>query len=86
MFQTKNKLANKAPPSKGFDVKSDNYSDSDYAEFSQKFSTLSDGKFFKNTFVSQTIQDKNEDPHEDPEEIEENIELESNEMVESLKV
>lgn len=32
--------------SKGFDRKSDHYSESEYIELSQKFSTLTDGKFF----------------------------------------
>ena len=58
MFQTKNNLAKKLTETKnkGFDLKSENYSDSEYAEMSQKFSTLSDGKFFKGGFISQTLQ------------------------------
>lgn len=64
MFKTKNNLAKKLAETrnKGFDIKSDNYSDSEYAEMSQKFSTVSDGKFFKSGFISQTLQDKSDSP------------------------
>lgn len=42
LFKTKNNLASRFNDSnnKGFDHKSDHYSDSDYVELSQKFSTL----------------------------------------------
>lgn len=36
----------------GFDKRSDNCSDNQYIELSQKFSTLTDGKFFKNLLVN----------------------------------
>lgn len=32
----------------GFDKRSDHFSENEYVELSQKFSTLTDGKFFKN--------------------------------------
>lgn len=48
MFKTKNNEQSKEGKNKGFDRKSDHYSDSEYIELSQKFSTLTDGKFFKN--------------------------------------
>lgn len=50
LFKTKNNLVSKFNESKnrGFDRKSDHYSDSQYVQLSQKFSTLTDGKFFKN--------------------------------------
>lgn len=43
-FKVKNEFASSI--SKGFDRKSDHYSESEYIELSQKFSTLTDGKFF----------------------------------------
>lgn len=50
LFNTKNNLVNKFNESKnkGFDKRSEIYSDSDYVELSQKFSTVTDGKFMKN--------------------------------------
>jgi hypothetical protein len=47
MFKTKNNLGTKFSETKHPDRRSDNYSDSEYVELSQKFSTLTDGKFFK---------------------------------------
>ena len=59
---------------KGFDRKSDHCSDSDYIELSHKFSTVTDGKFFKNERASQQMIDPNQDNHAE-DEIEENIEM-----------
>lgn len=43
-FKVKNEFTESI--SKGFDRRSDHYSESEYIELSQKFSTLTDGKFF----------------------------------------
>ena len=50
MVKTKNNMGSRFTDTKnmGFDKRSDHYSDNDYVELSQKFSTLTDGKFFKN--------------------------------------
>lgn len=53
MFKTKNNLGTKFSETKHPDRRSDNYSDSEYVELSQKFSTLTDGKFFKCSQVQQ---------------------------------
>lgn len=48
MFKTNDQLVrNHNETNKGFGIKSDHYSDSEYVERSQKFSTITDGKFFK---------------------------------------
>lgn len=69
LFKTKNNLASKFNESKnkGFDRKSDICSDSDYIELSNKFSTVTDGKFFKNELASQQIngREQEENHHED---------------------
>ena len=36
----------------GFDKRSDHFSENEYVELSQKFSTLTDGKFLKNELGS----------------------------------
>lgn len=52
----------------GFDKRSsDHYSDSQYVQLSQKFSTLTDGKFFKNELANNCSNDnlrKNEEEQE----------------------
>lgn len=50
MVKTKNNVGSRFTDTKnmGFDKRSDQYSDNEYVELSQKFSTLTDGKFFKN--------------------------------------
>lgn len=53
LFKTKNNLATKKnglneSKNAGFDRKSDHHSDSEYFQLSQKFTTVTDGKFFKN--------------------------------------
>ena len=61
MFKTKNNLAKfNESKNKGFGGKSDHYSDSEYIELSQKFSTVTDGKMFKNELGSQQIHEKRE--------------------------
>jgi hypothetical protein len=50
MMKTKLNMGSRFTDTKnmGFDKPSDNCSDNEYVELSQKFSTLTDGKFFKN--------------------------------------
>lgn len=64
-----------------FEGRSDQYSDSEYVELSQKFSTLTDGKFFRNELVCNLDPQPRREEEED--EIEENIEMESNSMYSS---
>jgi hypothetical protein len=55
MFKTKNNLGSKFSETKHPDRKSDHYSDSEYIELSQKFTTLTDGKFFKHSQVNNNL-------------------------------
>lgn len=48
MLKTKNIHSRFTDKNVGFDKRSDQYSENEYVELSQKFSTLTDGKFFKN--------------------------------------
>lgn len=48
-FKVKNEFTSSI--SKGFDRRSDHYSESEYIELSQKFSTLTDGKFFNRASI-----------------------------------
>lgn len=64
-----------------FEGRSDQYSDSEYVELSQKFSTLTDGKFFRHELLCQHPEPEGRREEED--EIEENIEMESNSMYSS---
>ena len=53
MLKTKNFVSRFTDTKNGnFDKRSDNFSDNEYVELSQKFSTLTDGKFFKNELGS----------------------------------
>lgn len=58
----------------GFDKPSEQFSENEYVQLSQKFSTLTDGKFFKNELgMNNQGEPKNEE-----DQIEENIEMETN--------
>ena len=62
MIKTKN-FGNRFTDTKnmGFDKPSDHYSENEYVELSQKFSTITDGKFFKNPLGSNhELNQKNE--------------------------
>lgn len=68
--------------SKGFDRKSDHYSESEYIELSQKFSTVTDGKFFNRPLQQYALDQKSDvlqvKELQNTQEIEENIEMETN--------